>query len=148
MVDTVFDRQIGKIMKVLCEHEIANVSGGTAADTVFGSFEEYYFDGTGGGGSDLTTGDFARLDRSITVVDYCGTETTAYIPDSVWGVNLAGACSAHDDCYRAMIVPRNTCDSQFLTNMLNASGSNLLGIGTSYLYYSAVVLFGGGAYGQ
>ncbi len=141
-------------MRELNGIELASVSGGLMEFiTTWSSDGGGGFGGDWGGdwGGDVdfqTTGDFARLDRSGTVVDYCGAGTTAFIPDRPWGVDFSGACSAHDDCYAEAIVPRATCDSQFLTDMLNASGSNLLGIGTSYVYYSAVSLFGGVAYAQ
>lgn len=66
----------------------------------------------------------------------------ALVASSVWGeVNRKARLIG-------LLVPRATCDSQSFSAMLNASGGNLLGIGTSYFYYCAVTVGGGGAYGQ
>ncbi len=66
--------------------------------------------------------------------------------------NFTNACNAHDICYDGSGVPRSTCDSRFLNDMLSVCsrgwtwGSRTWCNTAAYTYYSSVVTFGWIAY--
>lgn len=87
--------------------------------------------------------------------DYCGTPTTAWVPDS-WGkADFRSSCGAHDDCYSATSkTSRLACDQALLTRLRAACAvaypgwnpSRYTCYGVAWTYYEAVRTFGAWAY--
>ncbi|GGC98144.1 hypothetical protein GCM10011512_26360 [Tersicoccus solisilvae] len=87
--------------------------------------------------------------------DYCGTPSTAWVPDG-WGrADFRSACGKHDDCYSAASTTgRLACDQAFHTRLRTscaaAYGSwdprRYTCYGVAWTYYEAVREFGAWAY--
>ena len=75
----------------------------------------------------------------------CGSGALEFlIPDKPFGVDFTDACTRHDLHYTQPAgMARKTADDMFLTDMLDAAGSNVLGQIAAYAYYGAVRAFGG-----
>lgn len=92
---------------------------------------------------------------AVTSTDYCGTPSTAWVPDG-WGkANFRSACALHDTCYSATsTTDRRVCDSVFLTRLRSACASaygswNPLRYtcdGVAWIYYETVRSLGAYAY--
>ena len=138
-------------MRVLKGFEFAFVAGGVedsdggwSDDGAIDISEVSIADGGGSG-----TGDFTRMDGASyrsEPGEYCG-NATFKAPESLFGVNQSDACQKHDVCYANAVDSRATCDSQFLTNLQNACGWNVLCQIGAVVYYGAVRIGGGSSYG-
>ncbi|WP_076692824.1 phospholipase A2 [Tersicoccus sp. Bi-70] len=97
----------------------------------------------------------ALATTTAATTDYCGTRSTAWVPDS-WGkADFRYACARHDACYSATsTTSRLACDQAFLTRLRTAcstaySAWNPLRYtcyGVAWTYYEAVREFGVYAY--
>ena len=132
--------------------------GGSFGSSFGGSYDESYGESRGempagwgyatisaSSNTGSSAGDLARMDRAGAPVDFCGSESFN-APESLFGVYQGRACQAHDVCYADAVVPRATCDSQFLTNLQDNCGSNVLCQIGSLVYYGAVRIGGGSSY--
>jgi len=85
----------------------------------------------------------------------CGTASTWWVPDTVWGLNITPACNIHDymyimgDCEK----DRKTADQVFLNNIIRIIQAKTrfrilswLRRRRAVIYYQAVRLFGGAAF--
>lgn len=80
--------------------------------------------------------------------DYCGTENSAWVPDSPFGYEFAQACSNHDQNLNAGM-PKAQADAVFYAQLREvcAAESGLSYIGCEIvagIYYVGVSLFGPG----
>ncbi|MEI8327437.1 MAG: hypothetical protein WCH44_19140 [Betaproteobacteria bacterium] len=139
-------------MRVLKGFEFAFVAGGVEGSGSGGSIDDPVDANSGtsitGGGGGSGTGDFTRMDGASyrsEPGEYCG-NATFKAPESLFGVNQSDACQKHDVCYANAVDSRATCDSQFLTNLQNACGWNVLCQIGAVVYYGAVRIGGGSSY--
>lgn len=87
--------------------------------------------------------------------DYCGTPSTAWVPDG-WGrADFRAACGRHDECYSATsTTSRSSCDQALQAELRTAcasaygpsSPSRYLCYGVAFTYYEGVRAFGRLAY--
>ncbi|MEH0109172.1 phospholipase A2 [Tersicoccus sp. MR15.9] len=103
----------------------------------------------------VTTSPTAMSSTTTATTDYCGTPSTAWVPDS-WGrADFRSACAQHDACYSATsTTSRLDCDTAFLTRLRTACSTaypawsplRYTCYGVAWTYYEAVRELGRYAY--
>jgi len=85
----------------------------------------------------------------------CGTDTTWFVPDTIWGLRITPACNIHDYMYKTgtTIEDKHSADRAFLNNMLRLIRAKTrlpwmihLRVRRARIYYEAVHLLGGPAF--
>ena len=78
--------------------------------------------------------------------DWCGSDGTEWVWDSIGNKNMTDACRQHDNCYGSQNADRYQCDRDFYWNLRNDLGNDPLGAIINTIYFNMVRMFGDEAF--